>query len=133
MTDSETWRVVLLTSIFELAVIITVAGLLIFFYPAYAIYVIIGAICVIIIYFWLKYRIYEPIVTKKTIEFQDEIIGKRGKAITDLKPRGQVKIRNEVWSARSASGFITSNTKIEVVQVDGIQLVVKTLKELNGR
>ncbi|HUY00712.1 MAG TPA: NfeD family protein [Candidatus Deferrimicrobium sp.] len=131
MFNSELWRTIILTSLCEFSVIIIVAVVLIVFYPALTLYIILGAIGVVALYVWMKYRIYKPIVNRPSTEIQDELIGKIGLAITDLNPRGQVKMRNEVWSARTASGFIPYGTKIEVIEMEGIQLVVQPIPKLN--
>jgi membrane-bound ClpP family serine protease len=131
MSDSGLWTTILLTSICELIIIIGVAVVLIIYFPALTFVVILGAIGVVAVYLWMKYRIYKPIVKRPSTEIRDEIVGKTGQVITDLKPRGQVKIRNEVWSARSASGFIPNGTKIEVIEMEGIFLVVQPIPESN--
>ena len=77
------------------------------------------------IYIWISYYIYKPVATHQQVDPQDELKDQLGIAITDLTPRGQVKIRGRVWRARSKSGFIPSGTKIKVIQMDGIKLIVE--------
>lgn len=43
--------------------------------------------------------------------------------ITDLS--GQVKLSGEVWSARSESGLIAPDTRLEVVAIEGATAVVR--------
>ncbi|MFX1295336.1 MAG: NfeD family protein [Promethearchaeota archaeon] len=128
MFDLKLWRYIFLTAILEIVIIIIVTIILIVYYPAFTIYIAIGAIIVIIVYLLISYHIYKPVFGYKALEPQDEIIGKLGKAITDLNPRGQVKIRNEVWSARSSSGFISAGRKIKIVEMEGIQVIVEALE-----
>lgn len=128
MFDSKLWRYIFLTAILEIVIIIIISIVLIAFYPAYSIYIILGSLGVIILYLWISYHIYKPVFEHKVVQPQDEIIGNLGVAITDLNPRGQVKIRDEAWSARSVSGFIISGSKIKVIQIEGIQLIVDIQK-----
>ncbi len=67
--------------------------------------------------------------THQQIDPQDEMKGQLGITITDLTPRGQVKIRSRVWSARSIAGFVQSGMKIKVIQMDGIILKVEPMQE----
>ncbi|NVM55450.1 MAG: NfeD family protein [Candidatus Helarchaeota archaeon] len=129
MFDSKLWRYIFLTAILEIIIIIVSAIIIIAFYPAISIYVVIGAIAIIVIYLCFSYYIYKPVVKHQKIDPQDEIIGQTGVAITDLSPRGQVKIRSRVWSARGTSKIIISGTKIKVIQMDGIQLLVEAIQE----
>ncbi len=131
MFDSRLWRYIFLTAILEIVIIIVVAIILIVYYPALTIYIIIGAIAATVIYLWISYYIYKPVFSHKAIEPRDEIVGQLGKTITDLNPRGQVKIRNETWSAKSASGFISAGTIIKVIQMDGIKVIVEIFQESN--
>lgn len=127
MVDSRLWRYVLFSSITELAIILIVAIILIAIYPTLFIYITIGAICALIITIVIHYYIYKPIFAHKAIDPQEELIGQEGTALTDLTPRGQVKLRHEVWSAHSTSGTIQAGSKIKVIQVEGIQLIVQQI------
>jgi membrane protein implicated in regulation of membrane protease activity len=52
----------------------------------------------------------------------EALVGRRGRAVTDCGPDGQVRIRGEVWRARCPEG-VKSGDEVEVASVDG--LVVK--------
>ncbi len=133
MIDKKLWKYILFTAILEIAIIIIVTIVLIAYYPAITVWIILGAIAVTAVYLWISYYIYRPVFGHRAVEPQDELIGNLGKTITDLKPRGQVKIKNEVWSARSDVGFLAAGTKIKVVEMEGIQLVVQPLERVEGR
>ena len=128
MIDSKLWRYILLTALIEITVIIVVAIVLIVYYPALTVYIVIGACVITAIYLWISYYIYRPVFGHEAIEPQDESIGKNGTAITDLKPRGQIKLRNEVWTGRSNIGFISAGTKIKIIDMEGILLIVEPLE-----
>jgi membrane-bound serine protease (ClpP class) len=133
MVDSNIWRTVFLSSICEIIIIVVIAVFLMAFYPALILYILLGTTGILVLYFAIKYRIYKPIFSKPSREPRDDLIGQEGVTITDLAPRGQVKLRNEVWSARSTSGNILQGIKVKVLELDGIQLIVEPLEESDRR
>lgn len=56
------------------------------------------------------------------------IIGKKGLVIADIDPvlgKGQIKVDNEVWSAKTNnSEIIPKDTQITVTAIDGVKAVV---------
>lgn len=54
----------------------------------------------------------------------DQLYGEEGVAVTDLAPRGEVRVRGEHWSAQAAHGSIGAGTHVRVVGRDGLKLVV---------
>lgn len=53
------------------------------------------------------------------------LIGKRAVAVTDIdESAGRVKIVGDVWSARSASGFIPQGSDVTVVELEGVTAIV---------
>lgn len=57
------------------------------------------------------------------------MIGLSGKVIKQLNPEGQVKIKGEIWKARTIENIINKGEKIEVVNVEGLKLSVRKVKE----
>lgn len=56
----------------------------------------------------------------------DALIGAQALTMTAISDRsGQVKISGEIWSARSDSGEILADSKVEVVAIEGATAVVK--------
>lgn len=56
----------------------------------------------------------------------ESMIGLEGTAIEDVSQSGSVKVRGEIWKARSSSGKIAKGQEIVVVSVeDNLQLVVR--------
>jgi membrane protein implicated in regulation of membrane protease activity len=53
----------------------------------------------------------------------ETLVGKRGVAVGDLWPAGQVKVGGEIWQARCAGGC-DAGTQVVVRSVDGLTLVV---------
>lgn len=56
---------------------------------------------------------------------QRGLVGLRGEARSDLAPEGGVYVKGTMWRGRSASGPITSGTRIRVRGLDGLVLVVE--------
>jgi membrane-bound serine protease (ClpP class) len=65
---------------------------------------------------------------KPAIVGREELIGKSGIAITDLAPKGLVKIKGESWSAICKTR-IKKGEKVIVKDVKGVTLIVKKSKE----
>jgi membrane-bound ClpP family serine protease len=56
---------------------------------------------------------------------KEALIGAKGIATTDLKPNGTVRVSGEFWEATVKAGEINSGQAIEVVDMEGMFLVVK--------
>jgi membrane-bound serine protease (ClpP class) len=54
----------------------------------------------------------------------DRLYGEEGVALTDLAPRGEVRVGREHWSAESAQGAIGAGTAIRVIGRSGLRLTV---------
>jgi membrane protein implicated in regulation of membrane protease activity len=55
----------------------------------------------------------------------DALIGAPALALTEVNLNGgQIKLNGEVWSARSASGTISTNTQLSVVSIEGATALV---------
>lgn len=129
MVDWKMWRFILFTAVPEIIIAVMVAVILIVTFPVYTLYILLGTTAFLVIYIWISYYIYKPVAKHQQVNPQDELIGQLGITITDLSPRGQVKIRQEPWSARIKSGFLPSGTKIKVIEMDGIQLIVEKIQD----
>lgn len=59
------------------------------------------------------------------------IIGKKGIVIQDINNtlgEGQIKICNEVWSAKTENDFtIQKGTEIKIIKIDGVKAVVEPI------
>lgn len=58
---------------------------------------------------------------------REEMIGLSGIAIEELNPEGQVKIRGEIWEAKAVDNKVKKGEKIEVVNMDGLKLLVRRI------
>ena len=60
---------------------------------------------------------------------KEALIGAKGIATTDLKPKGEVRVMGEFWEATAKDGEIVSGQAVEVVGMDGMFLVVKPTEQ----
>ena len=58
----------------------------------------------------------------------EDMVGKMGKAITDLRPAGTAEIDGERVDVVTDSEFIEKGSSLEVVEVEGIRVVVREIK-----
>ena len=59
----------------------------------------------------------------------ETLIGARGRAITDCRPRGTVRVQGDVWQARSEAG-VRAGEPVRVLSRDGLVLAVEPAEEL---
>jgi membrane-bound serine protease (ClpP class) len=60
---------------------------------------------------------------------KEALIGSNGVATTDLKPKGEVRVLGEFWQATAKETPIANGTAIEVVDMEGMFLVVKPAQQ----
>lgn len=48
-----------------------------------------------------------------------------GETLTELNPTGEIRVHGEIWKAESIDGKIEVNTAVEIVDVQGLKLLVK--------
>jgi len=66
---------------------------------------------------WLKWR------GVKSITGVEAFVGSTGRAVTDCKPDGQVRVRGALWRARCPQG-VDAGDHIVVEAIDGLVLTV---------
>jgi membrane-bound ClpP family serine protease len=60
---------------------------------------------------------------------KEALIGAKGTATTDLKPKGEVRVMGEFWEATAKETTIAEGQAIEVVGLEGVFLVVKPAEQ----
>lgn len=75
----------------------------------------------------------DKFTSKKTIATNSySLINKRGVVTMDINPieaTGLVKVNGEIWSAKSKDeSSISKGTEIEVLDIDGVKLIVSPIK-----
>lgn len=74
-----------------------------------------------------KFYIFNPQFRKPRIG-REGMIGVSGRVIKGLNPEGQVKIKGELWNARAIENEISKGETIEVVNMKGLKLMVRQVK-----
>jgi membrane-bound serine protease (ClpP class) len=59
----------------------------------------------------------------------EALIGARGIAVTDLKPKGEIRVMGEFWQATAKDKWIINGETVEVTGMEGMFLVVKPAGE----
>lgn len=72
----------------------------------------------------IVYRIGSRALRKRPTVGLPAMVGSRGKVVTPLAPEGMVRIKGELWEAKSAHGNIDTGEKVLVVGQDGLRLIV---------
>lgn len=61
-----------------------------------------------------------------------ELIGKKGHAMTDLRPSGTVIINDERIDVVTEGGYIAKDTPVKFIKVEGSRIVVREWKEMDN-
>ena len=72
------------------------------------------------------YHIGSHALQKEHMVGLPNMVGSRGRVVSPLAPGGMVKIKGELWAAKSAGGEIESGEKVIVVGQDGLKLIVRS-------
>ena len=60
----------------------------------------------------------------------DELMGMKGSTIRELDPKGQIRLRGELWSATSANDeTIPGKVEVRVVGRKGLTLIVERIED----
>jgi len=78
---------------------------------------------------WLAYSVFtyrlgSQALRKSPLVSLPEMVGSKGKIVSLLVPEGLVRIRGELWMARSDGKQMGIGTEVTVVEQDGLKLVV---------
>jgi membrane-bound serine protease (ClpP class) len=126
------------TLTFVAAVCLAIAVLLLFFAfqgasyygvtPQAQLGLAIVTLVVVAILIWMIYKAARAKLSKiKT--GKEALIGSVGVAVSDLKPKGEVRVVGEFWQATAKDEWIKDGEKVEVVGMDGMLLIVRPVKE----
>jgi membrane-bound serine protease (ClpP class) len=101
--------------------ILTLAIVGLFFIPdpwRVVILVVAAMIEVLEVFFWIKFLRRYRVTTGA-----EGMLGELAVAMSALEPEGNVRVRGEIWNARS-SGPVAEGAEVRVAAVDGLTLVV---------
>jgi len=71
------------------------------------------------------YRIGSRALKRKPFDSLPDMVGGRGRVASPIAPEGLVRIKNELWMAKSARGALRLGEKVIVVEQDGLKLIVR--------
>ena len=77
------------------------------------------------------YRIGSRALRRKPVISLPHMAGSKGKVVNSLVPEGLVRVRGELWIAKSAGGEIEPGKEVTVVSQDGLRLVVRESGAVN--
>jgi membrane protein implicated in regulation of membrane protease activity len=77
------------------------------------------------IYSYIMYLIGHPTISYKKVNAPESIVGSTGVVEKALDPDGFVRVRGELWKARSDDGNITKDQEVTVSGINGLKLNVK--------
>ncbi|AGX44254.1 NfeD family protein [Clostridium saccharobutylicum] len=101
-----------------------------------AILAVLGIMLGVVLTFFTKGKLFKPLILSDEQKKEhgyisssdlDYLLGKRGIAITDLRPAGSVDIDGVKFDVISDGEYIPANSKIEIFKVSGVKLVVKKI------
>ena len=71
------------------------------------------------------YRMGSRALRRKPIPGLSAMVGSKGKVLSPLAPQGVIKIKSELWEAKSAGRRINAGEEVTVVEQDGLKLTVR--------
>lgn len=81
-----------------------------------------------IFFAFLVYKVAEA-KRRKIKTGAEALMGAHGVAVSDLKPKGEIRVLGEFWQAKSEDKWVRKGQEVEVVGMDGLFLFVKAAKE----
>jgi len=73
----------------------------------------------------VTYRMGSRALRRKPVHGLTAMLGSKGKVVSPLVPDGMVRIKGELWKAKSASGRMDVGEEVTVVRQDGLKLIVR--------
>lgn len=95
---------------------------------------VIALMVALLAYAVISYRIVSHSLMKKPVVGLPTMIGSKAKVVSPLDPEGLVKVRDELWQAKSAGMRIDIGEEVTVVGQDGLVLEVhkSSIDDLKG-
>jgi membrane-bound serine protease (ClpP class) len=74
-----------------------------------------------------------PLRRRSKLTGPEAILGKTGVAVSDLKPKGEVRVAGEIWRAESVSGEILKGERVKAKALKGLVMIVEKEDEIDKR
>jgi len=78
------------------------------------------------------FRLGSRALKKKPVVGLPDMVGARGKAVSNLAPEGVVRIKGELWESRTDGRKINTGADVTVVGQEGLKLIVRREKPRKG-
>jgi len=75
------------------------------------------------------YRMGSQALRRKPVAGLSDMIDSKGKVVRPLAPDGVIRIKGELWEAKSAGRRIKAGTEVTVIGQDGLKLVVRRISK----
>lgn len=120
-----------------LAVILTAQNFAQALVMTLAILAVLGVMLGVVLTFFAKGKLFKPLILTDEQKKEhgyisssdlDYLLGKKGTALTDLRPAGSVDIDGVKFDVISDGEYISSGSNIEIFKVSGVKLLVKKVK-----
>jgi membrane-bound serine protease (ClpP class) len=119
------------------AICMIVASLLLFPSPQWLIYygvvqqiqevLVIVAVAMASLFSFIVYKVAKARLSKVKTG-KEALIGARGVAVSDLKPKGEIRVVGEFWQAKAEDEEITKGEEVKVTGMEGLFLIVRRVK-----
>jgi len=76
----------------------------------------------------ITYRLGTRALKRKLMIGLPDMVGARGKTVSDLAPEGTVRIKGELWDSRAEGRRINAGVWVTVVGQEGLKLIVRREK-----
>ena len=91
---------------------------------------------ILIMIAWLSYSIFTFRMGTKALKNTPvanlpNMVGSKGQVVSTLSPQGMVRIKGELWVAKSTSGDLEPGGKVVVVEQERLKLVVRDIESNN--
>jgi len=90
--------------------------------PLWVLIIVMAAWCA---YTVITYRMGSRALRRKPIPGLLDMAGSEGKVVSPLAPEGMVRIKGELWMAKSTSERMDTGEEVTVVGQDGLKLIVR--------
>ena len=70
------------------------------------------------------YRVGSRALRRRPVFGLGSMIGGKGKVVSKLAPDGVIRIGDELWEAKSASGQVDVGEEVSIIEQDGLRLIV---------
>ena len=90
--------------------------------------VLIALMAALAAYSVFTYRMGSRALKREPVVGLPDMVGAKGKTVSDLAPEGVVRIKGELWDAKAEGRRINAGTKVIVVGQEGLKLIVSREK-----